>query len=399
MNHTHLRRTAYAVAALALATSATLFALNGETDKAPAPVAPPAPIVTVTHAEQRTLVAAEAVTGRIHALESVDLRAEVAGRLTAVHFQSGQIVQQGDALFTIDPRTYAAAHAAAEAAVARAEAVSATAARDAARAELLFSRAAISSEEVDLRRTQAAEAAANVLVARAELDRTAVDLERTTVRAPITGRVSRALVTAGNLVSPATPLTSLVSVGAAYVQADVDEATVLKFQRLQREHRIQLDSDGHIPVAMQLADESDFPHQGYVESFDNHLDPTTGSLTVRMIFPNTDNDLTPGLFARVRLPLGTPESMLLLSERAIGTDQSQKFVLTVDAANTVTYRAVTLGPIVDGRRVIRSGLTPEDRVIVNGLQHVRPGVIVQPETEAAAASATAAAQPLTVASR
>ncbi|MCF3650428.1 efflux RND transporter periplasmic adaptor subunit [Synoicihabitans lomoniglobus] len=388
MKSVTLRRTAVVATVLAVATTATLFALTEDEAESvsAAAVAPPAPAVTVSSPRQRTLVEAAEITGRIHALEMVDLRAEVPGRLDAVHFQSGQVVQQGDLLFTLDARTYAAAHAAAAAAVVRAEATATTARRDADRADLLLSREAISTEEADTRRARAAEAEANLLVARAERDRTAVDLERTSVRAPITGRVSRALVTTGNLVSPATPLTTLVSVGDAYVHADVDEATVLRLQRLLREGQVQLDDVGRIPVDMQLADEAGFPRHGFVESLDNHLDPTTGSLTVRMVFPNTGDALTPGLFARVRLPLGSPEPALLISERAIGTDQSQKFVLVVGDDNTVAYRPITLGPVVDGERVIRTGLQPEDRVIVNGLQRVRPGTSVTVETAALARS-------------
>ncbi len=380
-----LRRTAIVIGALAVATAATVFTLSAtasESEVATAPATPPAPTVTVAAPIQRELVEAVEITGRIHALESVDLRAEVAGRLDAVHFQAGQVVQQGALLFTIDPRTYAAAHDAAAAAVARAEAIAATARRDADRAELLLSREAISTEEADTRRSHAAEADAGLLAALAERERTAVELERTFVRAPITGRVSRALVTTGNLVSPSTPLTTLVSVGAAYVHADLDEATVLRLQRLLRDRQVQLNADGRIPVDMQLANETGFPRPGHVESLDNQLDPDTGSLTVRMIFPNTNADLTPGLFARVRLPVGTPEPTLLISERAIGTDQSQKFVLVVEADDTVAYRPVTLGASVDGSRVIRTGLKSGDRVIVNGLQRVRPGATVTVETAA-----------------
>ncbi len=385
-----------ALAALAVATPLALHLRAESVSDAATSAAtamPPAPAVTVALVEQRTLVEAEELTGRVEAVESVDLRAEVGGRLAAVHFAAGQTVAAGDLLFTIDPRTYQAAHDAARAAVARAEALSATAAKEAARAAALLAREAVSTEEADLRASRAAEAAADLLAARAELDRTALDLERTEVRAPIAGRVSRALVTAGNLVSPATPLTTLVSTGEAYVYADVAEATVLRFQRLLREGRIQKDADGRIPVELQLADESGYPRRGLVESTDNRLSAATGTLLVRMVFPNTDNALVPGLFARVRVPLGDPRPTLLISERAIGTDQSQKFVFTVDEAGVATYRAVRLGGLVGDKRIVRDGLAAGERIIVNGLQRVRPGMTVAAELQSppAAPASTAVA--------
>lgn len=392
------RRTlAAAVAALALvsiATPLTLRALRADTASSAAS-APPPPVVTVAPVEQRTLVESEELTGRVDAVESVDLRAEVGGRLAAVHFQAGQLVAAGDLLFTIDPRSYAAARDAAQAAVARAEALAATTAKEAARASTLLAREAISTEEADLRQSRAAEAAAELLAARAALVSAALDLERTEVRSPIAGRVSRALVTAGNLVSPATPLTTLVSTGQAYVYADVAEATVLKFRALERAGRLQRDAQGRIPVELALADDAAYSRTGYIESVDNRLDAATGTLQLRMAFDDPDHALVPGLFARVRVPLGTPAPTLLISERAVGTDQSQKFVLAVDAANTAAYRSVQLGGVLDGKRIVRSGLQPGERIIVNGLQRVRPGMTVtaQPEAVAAAApSGTAVAQ-------
>ena len=393
MNRRILLASGAAIAALAVATP---FALHLRADSASAPVvsaAPPAPAVTVALVEQRTLVEAEELTGRVEAVESVDLRAEVGGRLAAVHFASGQTVAAGDLLFTIDPRTYQAAHDAARAAVARAEALSATASKEAARAATLLAREAVSTEEADLRASRAAEAAADLLAARAEFDRTALELERTQVRAPIAGRVSRALVTPGNLVSPATPLTTLVSTGEAYVYADVSEASVLRFQRLLREGRIQKDAAGRIPVELGLADEAGHPRRGHVESTDNRLSASTGTLLVRMVFPNTDNALVPGLFARVRVPFGDPQPTLLIDERAIGTDQSQKFVFTVNDAGVAAYRAVRLGGLIGEKRIVRDGLAAGERVVVNGLQRIRPGMTVAAEFKSppAAPASTAVA--------
>jgi len=352
---------------------------------AAAPVAAPATKVTVAPVEEKLVTEYEEITGRIDAKETVELRARVSGHLEAVHFAAGQLVKKGDVLFTIDPRWYQAQF---DLASARAE----VAGREAKRAEDLLAAAAISNEEAEARRARAAEARADLATAR-------LDLEHTEVRAPIDGRVSRAFVTAGNLVSGApggaTLLTTIVSVGESYVYADLDESTLLKFNRLLRDQRLAT-LNGHIPVDLQLADESDYPRRGYIESTDNRVNPETGSLVLRMVFPNDDNALVPGLFARVRVPVSAPTRTLLVSERAIGTDQSQKFVLAVAKDNTVAYRTVKLGAYVNGKRAVRDGLHAGDQIIVNGLQHVRPGMTVAPELEVASVPTTTAA---TVAAR
>lgn len=330
----------------------------------PAPPAP-APKVTVAAVEEQLITEYEELTGHIDALETVELRARVSGHIDEVHFDAGQLVKKGDLLFTIDPRWYQAQF---DLAAARAD----LAEREARRADALVAASAISREEAEGRRARAAEARAALATAR-------LDLDHTKVRAPIDGRVSRAIVTPGNLVSGApsgaTLLTTIVSVGDAYVYADLDESTLLKFNRLLRANRIATE-DGRIPVELQLADESGYPRRGYIESTDNRVNPETGSLILRMVFPNHDHALIPGLFARVRVPVSAPQNALLISERAIGTDQSQKFVLTVGENNTVSYRTVKLGGMIDGKRVVRTGIAPGDRIIVNGLQHVRPGMQV-----------------------
>lgn len=347
--------------------------------QASAPSAPPAPKVTVAPVEQQLVTEFEELTGRVDALETVELRARVAGHLEAVHFQAGQLVRQGDLLFSIDSRWYRAQF---DLATARAD----VAAREAARAEKLLAASAISSEEAEARRAAAAEAQAALATAR-------LDLEHTQVRAPIAGRISRALVTPGNLIAGTagggTLLTTIVATGDAYVYADLDEATLLKFNRLAREGRLHM-RNGRIPVSLQLADETGFPREGYLESADNRVNPATGSLALRLVFPNDDGALIPGLFARVRLPVSAPQSALLVTERAIGTDQNQKFVLAVAADNTVAYRSVKLGTVIDGKRVVREGLQPGETIIVNGLQRVRPGMTVAPEPQAVATAAPAA---------
>ncbi len=362
-----------AAGVLAAITAGFYLATPAHAAQASAPVAPPAPKVTVAPVEQQLVTDYEELTGHVDAMETVELRARVSGHLDTVHFQAGQLVNKGDVLFTIDPRWYKAQF---DLATARAE----VATREAARAEKLLAASAISSEEAESRRAAAAEA-------RAALETAKLDLEHTEVRAPIAGRISRAFVTPGNLVagSPgnATLLTTIVTTGDAYVYADLDEATLLKFNRLAREGRI-LTRNGRIPVDLQLADETDYPRHGYIESTDNRVNPATGSLAVRLVFPNDDNALIPGLFARVRVPVSAPTSALLISERAIGTDQSQKFVFAVGPDNTVTYRTVKLGSVIDGKRVVREGLSPGETIIVNGLQRVRPGMTVAPEFQALA---------------
>ena len=386
----NLRRRSVLVAAGLFALAGTgaylTFSSRLRAAESAAPSAPPAPHVTVAPVEQQLLTEYEEITGHIDALETVELRARVSGHLEEVAFQAGQLVAKGDVLFRIDPRWYQAQYDLAEARAGVAE-------REANRTDQLLAASVISREEAESRRALAAEA-------RAALDTARLDREHTLVRAPIGGRVSRALVTPGNLVSGSagggTLLTTIVSTGDAYVYADIDETTLLKFNRLVREQRIAL-VDGRIPVELQLADETGYPRHGYIESSDNHVNAATGSLVLRMVFPNPDDALIPGLFARVRVPVGAPQSTLLVAERAIGTDQSQKFVLAIDRTNTVVYRTVKLGATVEGKRVVRDGVQAGDRIIVNGLQHVRPGMTVVPETEAVTSTPAAPAKGLAAA--
>jgi multidrug efflux system membrane fusion protein len=199
--------------------------------------------------------------------------------------------------------------------------------------------------------------------------------------------VSRELVTVGNYVSGvagnATLLTTLVSVDPIYVYADVDENSLLKFNKLVAGKNMTSNGNGQIPVELQLADEDGFPHHGHIESFDNRLDPQTGSILLRAVFPNSQGRIVPGLFARIRLPASDQYPALLIEERAIGTDQAQKFVLTLTETNTVAYRSVELGPLVQGKRIVRAGLNAGEQIVVNGLQRVRPGMPVTPQTEVA----------------
>ncbi len=339
------------------------------------------PQVTVSPVEQQTFTDHRELLGRVDARETVEIRPRVSGHIDDVRFQAGSVVEKGDVLFVIDSRWYRAQANLAAAAVARAKVRVTIAESEAKRTVGLLAARAVSLEESETRNSRLAEARTELLAAEAALVTANLDLEHTEIRSPIRGKVSRALVTPGNLVSGVpgggTLLTTIVSTGDVYVYADVDETTALTFDRLRREGAIASDN-GRVTVQMQVGDEQGFPHQGFIESADNHVDAATGTLVYRMVFPNPDEKLVPGLFARIHLPVSPPEPALLVSERSIGTNQSQKFVLTVSPDNTVAYRTVKLGPVINGKRVIREGISNGDRVIVNGLQRVTAGMIVEP---------------------
>jgi len=365
---------------LALGTTLLLFAGCG---RPAAQQRLPPPAVTVAQLEGQEVVEWEEFTGRTEAVESVEVRPRVSGYIQEVRFQSGQLVRKGDVLFVIDPRWHQAEFDRRQAESEQANVHLENAKREADRTPQLLANKAISTEESDARQARYQEAKAALLAAQAARDSAKLDLEYTQVRAPIDGRVSRALLTEGNYVSgvagATTLLTTIVSVHPIYVYADIDENSLLRFNALSRANKLETNGDGKIPVQLQLADEQDFPHRGYIESFDNHLDPNTGSILLRAVFPNPDGRIVPGLFARIRVPLSERHPVLLVDERAIGTDQAQKFVLTLTPTNTVEYRAVQLGPVIDAKRVVRSGLSEGDKIVVNGLQRVRPGMPVTPQ--------------------
>jgi len=341
------------------------------------------PVVTVSAVELREIVEWDEFTGRTEPMESVQVRPRVSGYIQEVRFQSGQLVKKGDVLFVIDPRWHKAELDRREAEAQRAEVQLENAGREANRTAQLLTNRAISTEDADARLSRFQEAKAALLAAEALRDSAKLDLEYTQVRASIDGRVSRALLTEGNYVSgnagTATLLTTLVSINPVFVYADMDEDSLLKFNTLAHERKLETNGDGKVPVELQLGDEQGFPHRGHVESFDNRLNPNTGSILLRAVFPNDDGRIVPGLFARIRVPSSARYPALLVEERAIGTDQAQKYVLTLTATNTVAYQSVKLGPLIDGRRVVRSGLDGGEKIVVNGLQRVRPGMPVTPQ--------------------
>lgn len=374
----------FALAALAAGSLAILVTGCGANA---APQQPPPLAVTVAPVEQMDLVEWDEFTGRTEPVESVEVRPRVSGYIQEVRFQSGQLVKKGDVLFVIDPRWHQAAFINLEAQADRASVQLDNAAREAGRAADLLANKAISTEESDARVARFQEAKAALLAAQAARDSAKLDLDFTQVRAPIDGRVSRAFLTEGNYVSggsgAASLLTTLVSVNPVYVYADVDEDSLLKFNALVHAKKMETDGDGQIPIELQLADETGFPHHGHIESFDNRVDPNTGSILLRAVFSNEDGRMVPGLFARIRVPLSERHSALLVSERAVGTDQAQKYVLTLTASNTVAYTGVKLGPAVEGRRIVRSGLQAGEIIIVNGMERIRPGMPVTPQEQAA----------------
>lgn len=359
---------------------------------------PPAP-VTLAPVEQRELVEWEEFTGRVEPTEMVELRPRVSGYITEVHFQAGGLVKKGDILFTIDQRPFQTKLRAAKAEVARAEANAQAMKREFDRVSSLLAAKAIAPEQAESRESMCKQGAASLESAQATEHSAEIEMEHTEVKAPISGRISRAITTTGNYVTAGnTILTSIVTIDPVYVYADIDENSLLKLQALKRDNKLFTNGDAQnrVPVELQLSNETDFPHKGYIESFDNRLDAGTGSMVLRVEFPNGDGVLTPGLFARIRLPMTGKYSALLVDEKSILTDQANKYVLGVDESKTPAisvYKQVVIGPVIDGKRIIRSGLAAGDKIIINGQARLpQPGMPVAPMEAPAAKSKDAAAK-------
>jgi RND family efflux transporter MFP subunit len=371
--------------------------------------APPAPQVTVARVISRTVTNSETFSGRFDAVDHVDVRPRVTGYISSVDFVDGTVVHKGQVLFVIDPRPYQADYQRAAADLDQARAQAALARAERLRAVNLFAAHAISKDEFDTRTANARQSAASVEAAKAAVDAAALNLTFTRVTAPITGRVSRAIVTAGNLVTNGqTLLTTIVSLNPIYVEFNADEQAYLNFEKyagngatadsvpsfaardggdthrgVTRAHTPLRsapapDVPGN-PVYVGLADEKGYPHEGHLVFMDNSLDAETGTIYARALLANPGGRFVPGLFARVKLIGNERYPAVLVNDSAIGTDQTLRYVLLLGPDNKVQLRPVELGPLVDGLRVVRSGLKPGDTIIVNGLMRVRPGMQVAPQ--------------------
>ena len=359
------------------------FTLSACSDKPQAQAGPPAPPVTVAQPTKRTITDWDEFTGRFEAVEEVQIRARVGGFVTSVEFRDGAIVHAGDLLYVIDPRPFEAVAEQADGQLSDARAKVELAKRELDRGLNLVQTSAVSEQVVDQRRQALQAAHAAEMQAEGALKAAQLNIEFTHVMAPITGRVSRHLVSVGNLVQgsdgSSTQLTSIVSLDPIYIYFDVDEATYLKNNRLWFEGKRPSSRDTPNPVAVTLTGETKPSHEGKMDFLDNRLDVSTGTLRSRAVIPNKDLSILPGQFGRVRLIGSSPYEALLLPDSAIATDQSRKIVFVVKDDNTVEAKSVVLGPLDEGLRVIRKGLEADDRVIVDGLQRARVGAKVTPQ--------------------
>jgi multidrug efflux system membrane fusion protein len=354
-----------------------------------AQAAPPPPEVSVAPVVERRVRQWDDFTGRVEAVESVELRPRVSGYVERVVFEEGQEVRKGDLLFVIDPRSYRAEFDRATAELARARSEAQLARSQDERAQALLAAKAASREESDARHAAVAQTLAAVRAAEAALARARLDLGFTEVRAPISGRAGRALITAGNLAqADATLLTTIVSLDPMYVYFEGDEQVYLRYLELAKRGARRASGN---PVRVGLANEAGFPHAGVLDFLDNRIDPGTGTIRARALVPNPDHTLTPGLFARVQMEGGTELAALLIDDKAVLTDQDRKYVYVLGPGNTAVRKDVVLGRSADGLRVVREGLAAGDRVIVNGVQKVFfAGMPVAPQAVAMGTRVSAA---------
>jgi multidrug efflux system membrane fusion protein len=350
-----------------------LAACNRAAGDAP-PAAPPAPPVQAAVVIERPVDETQEFSGRLEAIDRVDIRARVGGFITSVNFTPGGVVKKGDVLFVIDTRPFQAEANRTEAEVRSIRARADLARVELARAEKLIADRAIAQRELDQSTANLRQLDADAKAAQAAFEAARLNLAYTRVIAPIAGRVSKAEITVGNLVDTTVILTSIVSSKPIYASFDGDESTYLRVARAAQQ-------GAPVMVRVGLANEAGFPHQGKLEFVDNRLDAATGSVRMRAIFTNESNLLVPGLFARVQLAgdPGAKKPAALIVDQAISTDQDRKFVYVVKADNTVEYRAIVPGPLADGLRVVRSGIKPGEKIVVSGLQRVRPGAPVAPQ--------------------
>ncbi|MBX5229584.1 efflux RND transporter periplasmic adaptor subunit [Rhizobium sp. NLR9b] len=357
---------------------------------ASAPAQPPAVPVTVAVVEARDVTAWETFSGRLEAVDRVQVRPRVEGAILSVAFREGALVKQGDLLFTIDPAPYQASVAQAQGQVASAEAKVSLAQTELDRGRRLSDNRTISQSDLDQRQSALAEAQAGLRSAQAALQSAQLNLDYTQVRAPVAGRVGKIEVTTGNLVaagSASPALTTLVSVDPIYASFNASEEMVTRALAQLPQTDGALPPVEEIPVEVgTLADEGT-PIKGKLQLIDNEVDASSGTIGVRAVFDNPGGRLIPGQFVRVRMGQPKAENKIVISDRAVGTDQDKKFVFVVDGENRVAYRQVQLGALTEGQRVVESGLKAGEKIVVNGLQRIRPGAVVVPQMEEKVATA------------
>lgn len=360
--------------------AALLVACGRAPSEPPAP--PPPPPVSVALVVERDITEWDEYTGRLEAVNTVEIRPQVSGYLQRVAFTEGKEVRKGELLFQIDPQPFQAELDRAEAEAERSRTAAELAVTDLARSERLMATRAISQEEYEQRVAASRSAAAAVRAAEAAVQVARLQLSYTRVSSPIDGRIGRAEVTPGNLVAggqgAATRLATVVSMQPMYAYFEAAEQDYLKYIDMARSGARPLSRDAQNPVLMAVGNETQFSHEGFMDFVDNRVQAGTGTLLGRAVFPNPDRHLTPGMFVRVRLIGSAPYPGLLINDRAINTDQDRRFVLAVGEGDVLEYRAVTTGPVIDGLRVVRDGLKSGDRIVVNGLQRVRPGMPIAP---------------------
>lgn len=350
------------------------------------PLAPEAVKVMLGRPTAKEVTDYQDFTGRIEAVASVEIRARVTGYLTKIDFDPsidrGAEIKEGDLLFEIDERPFKIALQNAEAQLLQAQAKFKTSSAELERVQRLFERDAATQSDLDRTTGSKLLAEAEIQAGNAAIDQAKLDLEFSRITSPVTGRISRNLVSVGDLITSSTgKLTTVVSVDPVYVYFDMDESTLQQLQKAMKEGKLKGPMEGEIPVLMGLGSEEGYPYRGRLDFIENQVDPNTGTIRVRGVFANAKTErgprpLAPGYFARVRLPLGEPHAAVLVAERAIGRDLGQPFVYVVDGENRVVFRKVTLGALHDGLRVLTDGLSGGEQIVVNGLQRVRAGVKV-----------------------
>jgi multidrug efflux system membrane fusion protein len=372
-------RNASALPRLALLIAAAALAACGGGGGGGPPQMPP-PDVNVARVVVQPVTEWDQFSGRIEAIDSVEIRPRVTGFLIGTHFREGGVVAKGDLLFTIDDREYRAAADSVRADVARAQTRAAVARTELSRSEKLAAVKAASAEELEQRRGELAQAEADVKASQARARQSELNLEFTRVTAPIAGRVGQALVRPGNLVSAGTSLlTTVVSIDPVYVAFDGDERMFLKYQALAREGVRPSSRNANNPVRVGLANEQGYPHSGEMVFIDNALDPATGTIRAKALLANADGIFTPGLFARVQLLGASSSEAMLVHDRAVLTDQDRKYVYVIGENNAAVRKDIQLGPVVDGLRIVTAGLAPGDKVVVNGTRKIFfPGMPVAP---------------------